>query len=197
MKKIVRKKLKLLFKFFIFLFYPKLMIFLIGTHHERQHNGHGSKSNADNKDFAKYVRQIISEEKIYLIGEEFSKEALEKSHASKSTLEQIAKDLDIIHCFCDPNTIERKKIGIPSNEELRQRLNSQKPTTVSDIKANEKKFEKEKEKYNTKRETYWLNKLKNKRRGNILFICGTNHLASFHKLLTLKSIKASILEKSF
>jgi hypothetical protein len=55
------------------------MIFIIGTHHERQHNGIGSTTSNSNRDFVNYIKKVAKKYKADFIGEEFNDEAL-KNH---------------------------------------------------------------------------------------------------------------------
>lgn len=169
------------------------MIFLVGTHHERQHNGIGSTRTEDNKDFVKFLKEQATQKNVALIAEELNEEALKKSEASESTLKCIAQDLGISHSFCDPNTEERKNIGIPSCEELRLALNLPRILDHESLK----KLDEEKKKYFGIREKFWLKKIGNQSAINIIFVCGIQHLESFQRLISQNSLESVILEKKF
>jgi len=173
------------------------MIFLVGTHHERQHNGLGSLTNNANKDFIEYIKKVAIQKQIDLIAEEFSEEALKKSKASESTLKIIAENLGINHLFCDPNEQERQKLGIPASTDLRQRLKLLKPLTIADIRANERKLEEERKKYHGIREKFWLKKIIGSSATNIIFVCGIDHLPSFENLLNQNSIEVLVAKEKF
>lgn len=169
------------------------MVFLVGTHHERQHNGHGSKKMNNNQDFVEYIKENINKQNITIIAEEFSEEALGKSGATESTLKCIAKYLGIEHCFCDPNSKERDEIGILSDEKLKLKLKLPRALNHEDLK----KFEEEKKKYYHIREEFWLKKIQGLASANMIFVCGIKHLDSFQSLLSQNSIKAFVLDKKF
>jgi len=60
---------------------------------------------------------------IYLVGvdhKEFNEEAMNRNHATKSTVRQVAKCLGLRHLFCDPTTIQRRDLGIHKDQNLRE-----------------------------------------------------------------------------
>ncbi len=69
------------------------------------------------QEFTTYIREQVTSLQITTIAEEYSEEAL---RGEESTARQLAKQLNIEHRFCDPNTEERNKLKIDSNPKREQ-----------------------------------------------------------------------------
>lgn len=96
------------------------MVFLVGVDHLIQHNGFvwPAKKRAL-KEFSKYLIMVSKKYKLSILAEEFSEEALRLSNAKKSTLQAVAKQMNLMHIFCDPSSMERKRFNI-SNKSQRE-----------------------------------------------------------------------------
>jgi hypothetical protein len=164
------------------------MIYLIGVNHEVQYLRdeilHGIS-----KELEKYITDAVGNLHIGLLAEEMNEEALLLRKAKGSLLVKIAKDLNIEHRFCDPNTVEREQIGakievIAKKLGLPQRKfywsNEVAKITPEDFRL---------------RESFWLDMIKNKLDVNIIFLCGDDHIESFGKHLAIKSIDHRVLSQ--
>ncbi len=170
------------------------MIYLIGVEHKIQYDGSYAKSQQERDKFSIYLKQQVLKLKISLIAEELSEEALRKYKGNNSTAKLVAKELNVIHLFCDPNTNERKLAGIPPKEEIKNEIEKNIPKNyIHRYQLRDEKTNEEMKKYHTIREKFWVEKIKNYLNQGILFICGAEHVQSFEKLLLENKCKASIL----
>ena len=158
------------------------MIHLVGTFHELQHTAEPQRGPSDKvqegrRDLQAYLRELATRTNPKLIAEEFSQQALDGLNA-KSTVKLVADELGIEHRFCDPNTAERVKLGLPH------------PFL-------DHCDESEKRRLQRIRETYWLETLSDMINHDILFICGADHVSSFAQLLLEKGITAQFEDEYF
>jgi peptide subunit release factor 1 (eRF1) len=142
-----------------------MKLFLIGTSHTLQKGLIGAPEGCY-AEFKGIVRQVAQNNLVKTIGEEMSKELLINT---VSLCEEVAKELDILHIFCDPNKSERKSLDLPESDC---------PTTWSP------------------RENEWLNRL-NSAQFPILFVCGANHVDSFAQKCDDKGIAVAVLERDW
>ena len=162
--------------------YNTLMIHLVGTYHELQHTARprgvlSDKVQEGRRDLQAYLRELATRINPKLIGEEFSQQGLDGLKA-KSTVKLVADELGIEHRFCDPNTAERVKLGLP-HPYLDHCDKSEKP------------------RLDRIREIYWLETLSDMINHDILFICGADHVSSFAQLLLEEGITAQIEDEYF
>jgi hypothetical protein len=149
------------------------MIYLIGVNHALQHDGnppHGGPSmeilRSLRQEFSHYLKEIILSLNLNCIAEEFNEDALQMSCASKSIAKSVALDLDICHLYCDPDKSERLSLGI---------VNTGQSEDFS------------------KREKYWLTVIQSNNVGDTLFLCGADHVKSFHNLLAEHEYKSKVV----
>lgn len=117
--------------------------------------------------FAFYLSKKIKELNIKFISEEWFEDLLNKNNVKSTVPQDVANKQKIEHVFCDPDKNERKRIGWFSKKD------------------------------DYLREQYWLTKIKGETNGNIIFVCGSDHLESFNKLLLNNGFKSEILPKKF
>jgi hypothetical protein len=139
------------------------MIYLLGIDHQVQHQKNTQISMA----FAFYLSKKVKELDIKFIGEEWFMDLLKENSVTTTVPQGIANKYNIEHRFCDPDRMERQRIGWLSKED------------------------------DHLREKFWLNKISDKIYTNIIFICGTDHLKSFNKLLIDSGYESEILPKRF
>jgi hypothetical protein len=139
--------------------------------------------------FAQHLKEQAKKLKITLIAEEANEEKLCEYKAKTCTGRDISKELGIEHRFCDPNSSERKNLGIPSEYEIKERLCFKIGHSDEVNKLNEK--------YWPRREQFWFNKIRDKIDEPIVFICGSVHLESFKLLLTDEGCRAKILSTNW
>jgi hypothetical protein len=117
-----------------------------------------------------------------LITDEISQDALDKYHVKYTNFGQLASDMDIEYFKCDPGYEKRIILGITSRQEIAKGLNISYPTKNIDeeniINISESAIISDR-----KRGSYWLDRIKNYLDKNILFICGSEHVKYFIKLV--------------
>ena len=163
------------------------LVYLIGVNHAVQFKhpwsqmvvgepeGVGMKREA----FKAHISEMIDKLDIEVLAEEFStrqayaaeEEAFRQKGAAEleetappplsweTVLEQLSKAKGIEHRFCDPDSTERKALGIE----------------VDSRKATEADWR--------KREQVWLERIEDCKGRRVLFVCGDNHYESFAQLL--------------
>lgn len=190
-----------------------MMVYIIGVNHEIQHSPIGANQEL-RLEFSKFIKDIIAKYNIVLCAEEFNEEALGFSHESESLLQRIALECDIEHRFCDPNSDERRKLGIPvladKKREIKMALNLPidcsldiekiRNTPISQqIKDKLKEFEEyceaNKDRLWRIREEYWLDRIRDNIQEQILFICGHDHVQRFFDLINGNGFQAEIIHE--
>lgn len=146
-------------------------MFLIGINHEVQYTNEYTDVSL-NQAFAKYLGEQSERFNVTLIAEEFNLEAGSLSRATAYTAKDVADKLGIGHRFCDPNSSERKALGIPREKEDR-----------------DKNFR--------MREQFWFDKIKDNLHESIIFICGVDHVERFASLMFTKGHEVKILNKNW
>jgi hypothetical protein len=189
------------------------MIYLLGVDHRVQHNRDLSLT----KSFVEYLETVAKELNILLLAEEFSAESVFSNNVPTSTVQDVAKKLDIEHKFCDLDTKERRKIGYPLNNDrschvtkkIRDKIFNQmllkgknpKRINFSIVGTEEQEYYKRilKRKYRPTREKFWFFKIKKDLSSGkeTVFICGFKHLKTFRLLLVQKGFEVVILPWRF
>jgi hypothetical protein len=167
-----------------------MKIFIVHTNHAHQMMGHEA-GNA--YEFMNYLEGICHLHQIELIAEELSIEALLNASITESTCQFLSVKFKINHIFCDPNSIQRALLGIPTTNQLRANLKFGKAL----LKHEEKLLKIEEQKYWPIRENYWINCITSQKFQNCLFICGSDHFESFEKQLLSKNISFVVVNKKW
>lgn len=97
------------------------------------------------------------------------------------------------HIFYEPLAQERAKLGVLSKEEISQQLYQKELWQIPDDNLEQKIIDKEHQSYFTKRERFWLDKIRDLKEEVILFICGKSHVEGFKKVLEEYGLKVIIL----
>ena len=139
------------------------MIYLLGIDHQVQHAKHTQISMV----FSIYLSKKVEEHNIQFIGEEWFSDLLVINGVKTTVPQDVAKEYNIEHLFCDPDVNERKAIGWLSKKD------------------------------DHLREMFWLDKIKIKTDKNIIFICGADHLESFSSLLNESGYGVQLIPKRF
>ena len=127
-----------------------------------------------------------------LIAEEASDEWIAAhGHAAASVAKEVAEQLRIQHLFCDPDTGQRRAIGLKVGEELvihAMALSRETGREWTDIHGEEI------EKGFPIREAVWLERLEGRDPNNrsVIFVCGAGHVDTFSGALYARQILASI-----
>ncbi len=166
------------------------MVYLIGVDHKSQYLA--SKSS---RSLLQFLQQKVRQLSIVLIAEELSQEAIEREENLRktkvdSTARVVAEITDIEHRFCDPNSSERRTLGIPSTSDIRRKLG---------LKAaqDEAKVKEEERKYWPVREEFWLEQIKDRIEEKLMLVCGACHIQGFRSLLERKNCKVEILSEDW
>ena len=93
-------------------------IVLIGTSHAFQRGGKSS-SLIDVVAFQKFISSLCLKWKIQLLAEEMSLGALERASLGESTISQVASSLSIRHQYVDPDSEQRRQLGILEDTDIR------------------------------------------------------------------------------
>jgi len=163
-------------------------IYLVGV----VHNIQCDNNSLENQIFKDYLQQKIKQFVPDIIVEEFSEEALEINRTKNTIAQDMAKQQNIEYIFCDPNSEQREKIGIPSRSKIKKELNINGPVYWNSTQ--DKQIKKEQIKYFPIREKYWIDEIKNKPFSKMIFICGRDHLKSFKILLKKYKYEVYILD---
>lgn len=164
-------------------------ILLIGLNHGNQLVGFDSEW----KKFKCCLTNLCLRENPDLIAEELNIEAIQLWKADDSVARRVAENLNIDHIFCDPDSVQRKTLGIKSRKEIAQELGygctltSQQSFEVDNI---EKSF------WET-RERYMLERLLEHKFAKCIFLIGANHVDRFSALIMDNGIQCIIIEKNW
>ena len=162
-----------------------MKLYLIATNHANQMIG--CKDGRPDI-FLEYIKSYcIEHNDINLIAEELSIEALEvwKSKGiTASVCKELSEKLKISHIFCDPNSDERKQMGIESDSEILKKLRLKKYPYHKEQEI----LNLESAKNHPKREKFWLDKIVSQHFKSCLFVFGKSHHESFSLLLRERNI---------
>jgi len=150
-------------------------VYIIGTYHDFQKDD-GSLSNHQVEKFKVFLEDVCIRKGIQLIAEEMSLEALGPLSNRGSSCKQVADKLGLSHLYCDPNSAERKRLGINEQDDIWMDnfYSGNQPQVAVKTRIDEELV---------KRRKFWLEKLHDVNRCPILFICGARHALPFRGLL--------------
>jgi hypothetical protein len=158
---------------------------LVGANHAHQLPGNPS-GRADL--FREFVAQQARACRVDLIAEEMSREALAKWKVEKSSVQAAAESVHVKHLLCDPDSAERKALGIPSYEELKAARGA------SHLSGEDEELLKNDERtYWPIREKEWLKRVANINHRRVLFVIGPDHVESFSFLLQEACYRVQVL----
>lgn len=156
------------------------LVYLHATNHNTQHLGiDHSREGARVLD--RFVRDFCGRELVQAVAEEFTEDMCARFGVSESVCAGVARDMGIMHVYCDMSDAERRTAGVPSQEEVLRRLGA----GEGGILTREEWAE-----YDSVvrdsfpiREDRWLMALARLQCDSVLFVCGGDHLESFARLL--------------
>jgi len=175
------------------------MVYIIGVDHLIQYRGpvHESLMN----EFILFINKLIRDKKITVAAEELSEESLrDVCMSDTSTVRTASESAGIEHVFCDPDDIERKKLGIPYHAEIRDMVKKKMGITEKFIldAGLRSRVEEETDRLSRTfwpaREEHWLSRISGRLHENVLFICGHEHVESFSKLLADRGFDSEVIE---
>jgi hypothetical protein len=175
------------------------MIHIIGTSHSLQvwtdakRNGESLDARKETIEaFESYLAEVARSLKADVIGEEASEEWIAKfGPGASSVAKDVAGRLAITHLFCDPDTRQRRAMGLMVGEEMVSHATTVSGEVGGDWLAVHKA---EIRKGFPAREAVWLERLERFKPNDIsvVFVCGADHVDSFKAGLDAKKILARI-----
>lgn len=169
------------------------MLYIIGTYHCTQYIYRADNLNHGYRveEFAAYLREQAIGLHIELLAEELSKEAITQNMncAIDSNARRVAAHIGIAHVFCDPDSAQRKILGIPSEREIREHLGLGRVLDHDAVRL----VDEESQKHWSVREELWLNCMSSRLQNNILFVCGESHVRRFADLVLQHGHQVQIL----
>lgn len=170
---------------------PDSPILLIGTSHRFQLEGCGTDGHW--KAFSSFLESLVRRRTVDLIAEELNEEVVSLCQATDSVARAVARRFDIRHLFCDPDSAERDRLGIKRRKEI-----------ISDFGYSGELSQEQSAKVDTvehghwdKRERYWLERLREQKRGSCIFVVGANHVERFCRLLDIRELSWEIVERDW
>lgn len=169
------------------------MLYIIGTHHWTQCIYNTDKMNrmCRVEEFAAYLRNEATRLRIKALAEELSEEAIAKYHGVDSNARRVARDLGITHILCDLDSDQRKALGIPSTEEIIEKIGYGAHDGL-DPEAT-RLLNEEEQKYWEIREEYWFNCISDRLQDMVLFVCGERHIRRLENLVVQHGHQAQVL----
>ena len=171
------------------------MIFIIGTDHYFQVSTTPKRDGAGKLDLIRFQRYLSASAKrmgAKMIAEEASVEWVnDQGPDAWSIAQRVAEQISIRHRFCDPDTDERRALGLKSGGELWDKANAIAMRSGRDIVA---VWREEVRNSFPAREDFWLSRLKVRgfKKMVILFVCGADHVDTFKATLAANGVQASI-----
>jgi hypothetical protein len=142
--------------------------------------------------FESYLADVAKSLKADMIAEEASDEwVAAHGHGASSVAKGVTAKLGIQHLFCDPDTGQRRALGLKVGQELcTHAMTVSKETGREWTDVHDTEIKKQ---FST-REAYWLDRLNSCEPNNrsIIFVCGADHVDTFQAALDAKKILASI-----
>jgi predicted XRE-type DNA-binding protein len=133
-----------------------------------------------------FLEELCRKFSVRAVAEEMFEEALAEKDCAESIPMQVADALQIEHKFCDPNMSKRTELGIFQENQIRVQ------NWISNSQLSESEIAELVIVSHGKREQYWLEQLRSLNVWPVLFICGSNHVTSFHKLIEQQGFVAHI-----
>ncbi len=163
-------------------------LYIIGTHHKYQFgpcDAFEENLCSAHKEFASYLKGCCEQLNIKTLAEEINSDARKKWIIKQTVPENVADILHIEHADCDPNEAERKRLGILNVGAVKMNglIHEESEETV---RANIR------QEYD-KREDEWIRRLSQLTHFPVLFICGSEHSASFLEKATRYGFKAHLI----
>ena len=159
-------------------------IWLLGTDHRLQFKDR-PYSERQHQAVAALLRDSARNFGITLVAEECSEEALRERNCASTAVQDVAKELEIEHCFCDPDRKQRNALGLEQENDIRVR------SFFSS--NNERAIRGEVESSLCQREKEWLRRLVELSNWPVLFVCGANHVESFTTKLQGHGIEVAVI----
>ena len=158
-------------------------VVLVGTSHAYQRGGE-SCSPSELIAFQDFIYSLCQKWQIELVTEEMSQGALEERGLTDSTVKQVVSSNSIRHKYIDPDREQRKGLGITENSDIKVQGVFQEWSDAEIERRIGVEYK--------KRESLWLWSLLLIDQWPSLFVCGSEHVDSFSKLLQNSQIVVHI-----
>jgi len=155
------------------------MIFIIGIDHRYQ-TGRGVNPSKF-ADFKKAIADLLTKEKAWVLAEEFSLEAAAKCGITKSVSQELAENYRVRYILADPDSGERKALGIRSRQETAESLGIY--SIYAPSQDEEEKINAYHRDADEEREKEWLRRIEPYLGQPMIFICGFSHAEPLSQLL--------------
>ncbi len=142
--------------------------------------------------FQRYLSGAAKRLGAKMIAEEASEEWVnDQGPDAWSIAQRVAEQMGIRHRFCDPDTDERRSLGLKSGGELWDKANAISMRSGCNIVE---VWKEEVRNSFPAREGFWLSRLKVRgfKKTTILFVCGAGHVDTFKATLAANGVQASI-----
>ena len=159
-------------------------VFVLGTDHCYQRRDvHFTE--AQHVAFAQFVIEICRTRQIEVVGEEFSIDALAEAQIAQTVPYAIARSLNLVHRYCDPDLATRAKLGIQKEGDIR--VNAHFNRWAESV------IQQKLQASHRARETLWLQQIFELDVWPLLFVCGADHVMSFLTLLREQNIQVELV----
>ena len=175
------------------------MIHLLGTAHSAQvwsdAKRNGVSLDADKEmmmKFEKFLEAVARVHEASAIAEEASEEwVLAHGPGVSSVAKDVSERLGIRHLFCDPNTEERRAIGLKVGPEMMDHATKIAVQTGRDFVE---VYRQEIRKGFVLREGIWIDRLEkfDPNKAPLIFVCGADHVDTFGAALESKHTRTSV-----
>lgn len=163
-------------------------VFILGTDHGFQRRD-AKFTEPQHKQFADYVIKMARDHGVAGLAEEYSVENLAEDEITETTIQSIARELELKHRFCDPDMKTRAQLGIRQENQIRV---SEFPKQLTDIEVQRRLADSLRA-----RERYWFSELLVFNTWPVLFICGADHSLSFLNLLQTNNLEPVLLARDW
>ncbi len=163
-----------------------IQIILVGTSHTLQCGNQTKCNETDISEFRKFVSSLCDEQKVKLIAEEMSLDALQHQGCLSTIAAVVAAEKNIAHINIDLTCDEQTALRIDDSSLARVALNLYENTQSSYMRN--VLYERISHQI---RERVWLARILSEGVSPTLFICGADHIQNFHNLT--KSINQEIV----
>jgi hypothetical protein len=175
------------------------MIYIIGTIHSvqvwsdaKRHNTSFDASKEMMMAFENYLEETAKSLNANMIAEEACEEwILKHGQGASSVAKDVAIRSGIGHLFCDPDSQERRSIGLKVGPELTEYVRKVAADTGRQF---DEVYREEREKGFAPREAIWIERLYNHEPNNrtLIFVCGADHVETFRSALDARQIMAEV-----
>ena len=174
------------------------MIHIIGTCHKTQiltdlvrKRALGAAPESKLKAFENYLADAARGLGAVAIAEEMSEGRIrDYGHNAVSIARMVARKLNSIHIFCEPDVDARRELGLRAGQDMVDFVDEI-------VRRNDRDFlevhQEEVRKQFTTRERFWISCIKpHLRKGPLIFVCGADHCETFPITLSEHGIDAQI-----